>query len=127
MVSQPAGSKPVLKEPMSPLSRQRQWSSYGLKGQDCVSGGTVGVRRTLIQLCGLKCAPGSWCIAIALPPAGAEVLLSFCWLLWLFNELIPLLCLCILDAKWKTITDQINRAVEVYKPCVKENCSCHQR
>uniref|UniRef100_A0A8V0XUP7 Protein O-glucosyltransferase 1 n=1 Tax=Gallus gallus TaxID=9031 RepID=A0A8V0XUP7_CHICK len=30
------------------------------------------------------------------------------------------------DAKWKTITDQINRAVEVYKPCVKENCSCHQ-
>ncbi|XP_067156117.1 protein O-glucosyltransferase 1 isoform X2 [Apteryx mantelli] len=30
------------------------------------------------------------------------------------------------DAKWKTITDQINKAVEVYKPCVKENCSCHQ-
>uniref|UniRef100_A0A8C9LDU4 Protein O-glucosyltransferase 1 n=1 Tax=Pavo cristatus TaxID=9049 RepID=A0A8C9LDU4_PAVCR len=30
------------------------------------------------------------------------------------------------DAKWKTITDQINRAVEAYKPCVKENCSCHQ-
>ncbi|XP_068766359.1 protein O-glucosyltransferase 1 isoform X2 [Struthio camelus] len=30
------------------------------------------------------------------------------------------------DAKWKTITDQINKALEVYKPCVKENCSCHQ-
>nr|XP_047927629.1 protein O-glucosyltransferase 1 [Anser cygnoides] len=30
------------------------------------------------------------------------------------------------DAKWKTRTDQINKAVEVYKPCVKENCSCHQ-
>ncbi|XP_054667558.1 protein O-glucosyltransferase 1-like [Grus americana] len=30
------------------------------------------------------------------------------------------------DAKWKTITDQIKKAVEVYKPCVKENCSCHQ-
>ncbi|OXB76008.1 UNVERIFIED_CONTAM: hypothetical protein H355_016850 [Colinus virginianus] len=30
------------------------------------------------------------------------------------------------DAKWKAITDHINRALEVYKPCVKENCSCHQ-
>ncbi|NWW96748.1 PGLT1 glucosyltransferase, partial [Rhynochetos jubatus] len=29
-------------------------------------------------------------------------------------------------AKWKTITEQIKKAVEVYKPCVKENCSCHQ-
>ncbi|XP_040980673.1 protein O-glucosyltransferase 1 isoform X2 [Aquila chrysaetos chrysaetos] len=30
------------------------------------------------------------------------------------------------DAKWKTITDQIKKAVEVYKPCVKANCSCYQ-
>ncbi|XP_054021862.1 protein O-glucosyltransferase 1 [Dryobates pubescens] len=30
------------------------------------------------------------------------------------------------DAKWKTLTDQIKKAVEAYKPCVKENCSCHQ-
>ncbi|KAF4797926.1 Protein O-glucosyltransferase 1 [Turdus rufiventris] len=30
------------------------------------------------------------------------------------------------DAKWKTITGQIKRAVEAYEPCVKENCSCHQ-
>lgn len=35
--------------------------------------------------------------------------------------------LCVLDAKWKTITGQIKRAVEAYEPCVKENCSCHQR
>ncbi|RLW03322.1 hypothetical protein DV515_00006595, partial [Chloebia gouldiae] len=33
---------------------------------------------------------------------------------------------CVLDAKWKTITGQIRRAVEAYEPCVKENCSCHQ-
>uniref|UniRef100_G1NNQ3 Glycosyl transferase CAP10 domain-containing protein n=1 Tax=Meleagris gallopavo TaxID=9103 RepID=G1NNQ3_MELGA len=33
---------------------------------------------------------------------------------------------CSGNAKWKAITDQIIRAVEVYKPCVKENCSCHQ-
>ncbi|NXY63150.1 PGLT1 glucosyltransferase, partial [Callaeas wilsoni] len=30
------------------------------------------------------------------------------------------------DAKWKTITGQIKKAVEAYEPCVKENCSCHQ-
>lgn len=35
--------------------------------------------------------------------------------------------LCVSDANWKTITDRINSAVGAYKPCVKENCSCHQR
>ncbi|XP_075765482.1 protein O-glucosyltransferase 1 isoform X3 [Pelodiscus sinensis] len=30
-------------------------------------------------------------------------------------------------AKWKHFTDQIDRAVEGYRPCIRENCSCYQR
>nr|XP_006124303.1 protein O-glucosyltransferase 1 isoform X2 [Pelodiscus sinensis] len=29
-------------------------------------------------------------------------------------------------AKWKHFTDQIDRAVEAYRPCIRENCSCYQ-
>ncbi|XP_044857961.1 protein O-glucosyltransferase 1 isoform X2 [Mauremys mutica] len=30
------------------------------------------------------------------------------------------------DAKWKHFIGQIDRAVESYRPCIKENCSCYQ-
>ncbi|XP_038224580.1 protein O-glucosyltransferase 1 isoform X3 [Dermochelys coriacea] len=30
-------------------------------------------------------------------------------------------------AKWKHFIDQTDRAVEGYRPCIRENCSCYQR
>ncbi|XP_015277279.1 PREDICTED: protein O-glucosyltransferase 1-like [Gekko japonicus] len=30
------------------------------------------------------------------------------------------------DTNWKKFLVQISRAVENYRPCIKENCSCHQ-
>ncbi|XP_071612441.1 protein O-glucosyltransferase 1 isoform X1 [Heliangelus exortis] len=70
------------------------------QAQNGAGGGRGGMGRAALGLCALAAVAVWW---LELAAAGQQA-----------------------DAKWKKITDQIKKAVEDYKPCVKENCSCHQ-